>query len=111
MGAEWEWEGRERGRELLLQREQEGERKEEGLSQDGGYGKIQRKLCSCTVSREIGGAVRTSMRGCPIQHTRGVSKEQAGSHRANPGGEGKARRRGQQDRCKKWASTKLWKRK
>lgn len=26
----------------------------------------------------VGGSVRTSVRGCPIQHTRGVSKEQGG---------------------------------
>ena len=52
------------------------------------------------MSREIGGAVRTSMRGCPIQHIRGVSKEQGGLPQSKPWREGKARRGGQQDRCK-----------
>jgi len=44
--------------------------------------------------------VRTSVRGCPIQHTRGVSKEQGGLPQSKPWREGKARKGGQQDRCK-----------
>ena len=44
------------------------------------------------MSRGIGSAVRISVRGCPIQHTRGVSKEQGGLPQSKPWREGKARK-------------------